>query len=632
MPLFRDESAPGGGPAVPSEGNTSGGDGPAPAGGGPTGGNTSAPDGGNTSEGDGPAPAGGNTSGGDAAPTGTGADVALQVRRGELVIAGQFELTDAAITPEKLDAGTEAKRRAMRDRIEAEGRLEAGTGIIFSAPDADGRRRIATANPHSRAGGDLDADDTYLQPPLDPMHAWRLEVSQLIKPHLVRMEYYPATKKYISDPFSIREMVTGRLEYQRVDTDPPSTAGKVSLTTTPTRTLATLLGDKGRTVNKIFLQIFATKEEAKESTAEPKKAEKIAIQYVKSSSSMVATTALTGDPEPMAPPTPPEEVYALVNFGFTRSDRLTGWERDNANDIARSDVREADSNISPGSMAVIDNGVVLIANAVPSPGTKIWAFKKDGKRLEGWDISQVNAAQGMTYDAPNKKLYVLPSSAGGIDVYRLSINSGTNTLSVNPAESRENVIAATTLRDAYLRDAYGRRDKWHRWGIALLDDYLYVGYHDGKIRCFNKDTGAHVKARDLENIDVKYVNGLTAVGNYLAFGGPTEDGITLWDVAGKKPAPELVITASELKTVNEYFDISAIAYNSTDQRLYVMDHSSDYVIAFAASNRAYPNSEHRFRTMDRDRLRAEVREDHGMLAVDKLPQPGTAGRVRGAVG
>lgn len=125
---------------------------------------------------------------------------------------------------------------------------------------------------------------------------------------------------------------------------------------------------------------------------------------------------------------------------------------------------------------------------------------------------------------------------------------------------------------------------------------------------------------------MKYVKGLTAVGNYLAFGGPTEDGITLWDVAAKKPAPELVITASELKTVNEYFDISAIAYNSTDQRLYVMDHNSDYVIAFAASNRAYPNSEHRFRTMDRARLRAEVREDHGMLAVDKLPPPGTAGR------
>ena len=366
--------------------------------------------------------------------------------------------------------------------------------------------------------------------------------------------------------------------------------------------------------------------------------------------------AIVADPGTMGAAT---EVYALVNFGFTRSDRLTGWERDNANDITRSEVREADSDIGPGSMAVIDNGVVLIANAVPKSESKIWAFK-DGERLEGWDISQVNAAQGMTYDALNKKLYVLPSSAGGIDVYQISINSGTNTLHVDRTESRKNVVSATALMNAYVRDAYGRHDKWHRWGIALLGDYLYVGYHDGKIRCFNKDTGAHVKAKDLENIDVKYVKGLTAVGSYLAFGGPTEDGITLWDVAAKKPVPELVITASELKTVNEYFDISAIAYNGTDQRLYVMDHGSDYVVAFAASNRAYPNSEHRFRTMDRARLRAEAREEHvkdlslhdtklatltvskvaesgasnsedldlsvGVIAVDELPPPGTAGR------
>ena len=127
--LFSDDAGSGG----PTEGDPTE----------PDDGNESPPTGGGTTEGEGPVPAGDGTTEGDAPPAGAATDIALRVRGGELVIGGQFDLTDAAITPEKLDAGTEAKRRAMRDRIGAEGRLKPGAGITIGAEDDAGRRLIA---------------------------------------------------------------------------------------------------------------------------------------------------------------------------------------------------------------------------------------------------------------------------------------------------------------------------------------------------------------------------------------------------------------------------------------------------------------------------------------------------------
>ena len=195
--LFRSDAASGGGstdsdPSRPSDGDES-----APDGGGSTEGDPATPTDGGTTEGDpaapdggaAPAPTGDGSTDGEAPPAGTEEDVTLQVRGGALVIGGRFELTDAKITPANLDAGTDAKRRAMRDRIGAGGRLQAGTGISISVADAAGERRIATDNPHARAGGDLDADNTFHQQRLDPVNEWRLEAVQQIAPRVVRLDY-----------------------------------------------------------------------------------------------------------------------------------------------------------------------------------------------------------------------------------------------------------------------------------------------------------------------------------------------------------------------------------------------------------------------------------------------------------
>ena len=564
-------------------------------------------------------PAGDGTTEGDAPPAGTATDIALRVRGGELVIGGQFDLTDAAITPEKLDAGTEAKRRAMRDRIGAEGRLKPGAGITIGAEDDAGRRLIAAENPHARAGGDLEAEDTFRQAPLDPVHDWRLEAVQQVDPHVVRMVYDNAKGKFISETFLIARdgevMITGVLEYQRVGSQPG--AGIFSLTTTPIRIRGNLFEEKGRTVDSIILKIGADETGAESATEKT-----IEIQDAGTPpSSMVAKEALTADLDPMATAT---EVCARINFGFTQSDRVSGWKRDRDNDLSATDLKKAYTKIAPGSMAVINNGVLLIGNAVSAPGDslEIWAFKKVRKvysRFPDCDVGTA-PAQGMAYDASTSKLYVLPSSADGIKVYQLTA-PGTDSQIATPVPENQGYLVS----DRKLTAAYGSGNLWHRWGIAVHGEYLYVGYHDGNIRCFDKQDGDHVEAKDIENTGVP-VMGLTAVGDFLAFGGNIQDGITFWDIANRKVVPDLAIVPSVLAAINPNFQVAAIAYNSTDQRLYVIDHYRDHVVAFAASNRAYPESEHRFRTMDKKRLKAEVREDVAVQAVDKLPAPGTAGR------
>ncbi len=619
--LFHSDAASGGGSTDSDPSRPSDGDPATPTDGGSTEGDPAAPDGG-----DAPAPTGDGPTEGDAPPADTAEDVTLQVRGGALVIGGRFELTDAKITPANLDAGTDAKRRAMRDRIGAGGRLQAGTGISISVADAAGERRIATDNPHARAGGDLDADNTFHQQRLDPVNEWRLEAVQQIAPRVVRLDYDSNGQKFSGTfPITHDGDVTGVLEYQRVAGSNQPNRGRFSLKTTPVLTRQTLGGKfDGGAIDALILQIAAEK-----TAAESAPEKEIPIRDDSDSSSMVAEDALTSDPGQMATAT---AVYVRVNLQFPVPGPYTVWRHDKHLGVPGTTVGTVVP--SPGAMTVIDNGVILIGNTTSA--SKIRAFRNRDWASDS-DVA-ASEAQGMAYDASTGKLYVLASGSSGVRVYELNAPNTPSSEVITPI-----VLAAANSDGSDSR----------RFGMAWSGTDLYVGFQDGNIRCFNKD-GDHVRAKDITGGVTIY--GMTAVGNYLAFGGEIQDGITFRKIGGGKE-PD-AIGPSALEAINPDFEVSAIAYDAARRRLYVLNHRTRSVAAFTAVNRAYPESKHGFHTMDRDRLKAEAREKHvrdlslkgatltvskveadgtvkapadlklpvAVEAVDRLPAPGAAGR------
>lgn len=221
-------------------------------------------------------------------------------------------LKDSAVTPPKLDAGDAAKRKLLRDRLEAEATLRAGTGVTFSAPDADGRRAVSVTDPRPR--GTVGPDAAFAQAALDTSHAWRVEAIEHSAAHVATLRWDSSEDPPLyQGGVQVTPQYSANLQYFRVGgTD----GGKFVLSTEPANslTLGTLF--PGKTVSRLVLR-FGADLSAAEAAAELE-VPVVVNAGVRSGLSLISSAALARDPAALARAA---TVVATVDFEFTDGTR-----------------------------------------------------------------------------------------------------------------------------------------------------------------------------------------------------------------------------------------------------------------------------------------------------------------------
>ena len=257
-------------------------------------------------------------------------------------------LKPGTVDAPKLDVSTPAKQRSLRDAINAEAKLQAGTGISIGAPDAGGVRTIGAAHPRPPAGGALGAEDAYGQQPLDRTHAWKMEAIQYREPHVVRLTWFPnppntpATYRGSAD---IVPGVSAVFGYVPLSQTTAANRGKFTVSTEPvstTRTMSNLF--PGKTVQRLRLQLGADLAAAQ--AEQPLTVPVTKDAGITDTLAMISSERLEADPTAL---TGGATAVAIINFLFADTvpgtGTVTGWTRAADDDIA-TDTLPANAEVS----------------------------------------------------------------------------------------------------------------------------------------------------------------------------------------------------------------------------------------------------------------------------------------------
>lgn len=222
------------------------------------------------------------------------------------------------------------KQRKLRDAINAEAKLRAGTAVSIGAPDADGVRTIGV---HPRpADGPLGAKDAYDQQALDHTSKWKMEVIQYRKPHVIpltlgsELSEHPGTYR---GSVEIAPGASARLEYVPLShkQTAPTKYGTftVTITTKPDSTARTVSERlfSGKTVRKLRLHFGVDKDSAK--AAETAGAAETTVD-VGPGTSNATTLVLNSNRLDADPPalTEDADTFAVINFLFESTEPGTG--------------------------------------------------------------------------------------------------------------------------------------------------------------------------------------------------------------------------------------------------------------------------------------------------------------------
>ena len=537
-------------------------------------------------------------------------------------------ITLSSIDLEPWARRSNASKEGLRDAIGAS--LAAGAGVNVT-DDPDGRKRVAVTNPRPLAGGDPSAAGKLAQPALAPIREWSLKAIQKTDPHVVRMVYNESEQKYQGTfPLSADGAVTAGLEYVRAGTRNDQgvhpDAGKFLVTTYPadtSRTQADLFD--GASFDALILQVGRTEEEAVTDR-------KYILKVVKDTRNtdtlaIITKTAEGADPSPLA--TEPT-VYVRINFRLTGGGAVTGWNRDSSKDVDQAELRAARSGLTPGALAIVPNGVVLIGDRYSG---KVYAFK-DGRRFSGADITTgigFSAINGMSYSRSGNKLAITP---GG---YREQIK--VFTLS-QPGTAGQKLGAETT--DSISGDGLVASVPLSLWCMAWHendesdDDDLWVIDRRGNARVFRG--GNHVAGKNVTLPGTEGVYAATFVGDVLIYGGDGSE-VYAYNVATGKPARGLELTGSQVTAGFPGFGLLCAAYDPDAAVLY-LGGWSDRLAAFAAARAAtaFPEELYDHRTMSKTRLQEEVLDapvgdaERSFKMVVSEQQPGGASEPRTLTG
>ena len=538
-------------------------------------------------------------------------------------------ITLSSIDLEPWARRSNASKEGLRDAIGAS--LVAGAGVNVTG-DPDGRKRVAVTNPRPLAGGDPSAAGKLAQPALDPIREWSLKAIQKTDPHVVRMDYDASAKEYRGTfPISADGSVTARLDYVRAGTlddqgAPHPDAGKFLVTTYPadtSRTHADLFD--GASFDALILQVGRTEEDA---VTDRKYVLKVVEDTrITTSLALVTKTAEGADPSPLA--TEPT-VYVRINFRLTGGGAVTGWNRDSSKDVDQAESRAARSGLTPGGLAIVPNGVVLIGDRYSG---NVYAFK-DGRRFSGADITAgigFSAINGMSYSRSGNKLAITP---GGyrepIKVFTLS----------QPGTAGQKLGAETT--DSISGDELVASVPLSLWCMAWHendesdDDDLWVIDRRGNARVFRG--GNHVAGKNVTLPGTEGVYAATFVGDVLIYGGDGSE-VYAYNVATGKPVRGLELTGSQVTAGLSGFGLLCAAYDPDAAVLY-LGGWSDRLVAFAAARAAtaFPDALYDNRTMSKTRLQEEVLdapagdEERSFKVMVSEQQPGGASVPRTLTG
>ena len=250
-------------------------------------------------------------------------------------------LKQGTVDAAKLAASTPAKQRSLRDAINAEAKLQAGTGISIGAPDAGGVRTIGTTHLRPPAGGALGAEDAYGQQPLDRTHAWKMEAIQYREPHVVRLTWFPNppnTPATYQGSVEIVPGVSAEIEYVPLSQTTAANRGKFTVSTEPvstTRTMSNLF--PGKTVQRLRLQLGADLAAAQ--AALPLTVPVTKDAGITNTLAMITSERLEADPTAL---TGGAAAVAIINFLFADTvpgtGTVTGWTRDSAHDVGTANL------------------------------------------------------------------------------------------------------------------------------------------------------------------------------------------------------------------------------------------------------------------------------------------------------
>ena len=367
-----------------------------------------------------------------------------------------------AIDAANLDADTDAKQRAIQDAINAEAKLQQGTGITFGPRRADGSRTIGMQNPQSRAGGALDPRNTFNQLPLDPTQDYRIEAVEYFRPHVFQLTWdATTTPNNYQGSFEVREGITLEVEYTRLSAG-GQYAGRFSLVRTPASTedtLATLFPDGA--INTMLLRISSSAEGVRAAT---ELVLPISDDTSITNSLAFVSDALQADPPLLASGT--DSVWVEVNFRYTSGGVVTGWQHSTPDDI------------STGR----PNGVAID----PSTPADVWVSKfntvdlyRSGSVVAGRRLT-VPRCQGLSHNGQD--LFVSTESYSGGEIRRY-VNGTTYT------------PGASNL--SWAMQAAANPGNTNRGAIATDPDNpndLYVFFADLNIRCFTYNGSAWTRA------------------------------------------------------------------------------------------------------------------------------------------
>ena len=396
-------------------------------------------------------------------------------------------LRDGRVSASKIDADTNAKKVALQNKVGAEGKLVAGTGVTLGQPDAQGRRTVAVSNPVPR--GSVGPQDAFDEPALDVAHDWRIPVVEHDSSHECTLVYDTTeTPDIYQGSVQITPVYSAVVQYIRVGN---AGGGKFNLTIEPLApdlTLSTLFA--GKTITHLALQIGSDAAAAEAATA---------VEYavevdtaIRNTLAMTFVAALSADPTPLASGT-----SAVVRVNFKFSDNTFAYlgaytnrslSPDALREIARqrNEVAQLPASPSPG-----DEVYLTAPQTIDGYGILVAALASTGD-FTGYQHS--GPAFGSLQGAPDNRIRGLASYA---DVAANNALRDKTVLTVeatttpNPAAvivngTRYPVTASTpglwllTGADGTLLrqgHQYRVQVEWTGGADAYADKHLRIGWH-----------------------------------------------------------------------------------------------------------------------------------------------------------
>lgn len=265
------------------------------------------------------------------------------------------QLPRDSVVPSTIDADTASKQKAIRDAIDAEVKLHAGTGVRIGVPNAAGKRTIAVANRKEIA------DDAFRQPPLDQSKPWRVPAIEADAPVIVKLTYDDESSppKY-QGSFKFRERVSVEITYIRLDQTGEKDRGRFVITA---KTAAGATNNfPVDTLSHLTIRIGANEDEAMN-------ARLIRLLLVQDSSSGTSTLLLRteshgkerpqilGRAEGLLGNPDVNEVYAKINFVVDKRE-LTP---DPASDLTAATIKESSlGSVDIGGIASDDVSLFVV--------------------------------------------------------------------------------------------------------------------------------------------------------------------------------------------------------------------------------------------------------------------------------